>query len=107
MEWGGFRIPTFKHTQTHNISTAHLRHLNVNIIIFFVLLWIRKNNKLNGRVLCTYMILYGISRFFIEGLRIDSLMFLGLRVSKVLSLVIVVIFVVLRLLIRERKSVES
>ena len=79
----------------------------INMIIFCVLLKLRKNNKLDGRVLCTYLILYGISRFFIEGLRIDSLMFLGQRVSRVLSLVIVMIFLVLRLLIGKSKKVEN
>lgn len=64
----------------------------INIIIFIILCKVRKNKKFDGSVLCLYMILYGIARFFIEGLRIDSLMFLGFRVSKVLSFLLVVIF---------------
>lgn len=77
-----------------------------NMIIFLILVRLRKNNKLDGNVLCTYMILYGISRFFIEGLRIDSLMFKGLRISQVLSAVIVVAFLSLRFLLERIKRQE-
>lgn len=46
--------------------------------------------KANGMVAAYYLILYGTGRFFIEGLRTDSLYLGSLRISQVLSAVFVV-----------------
>lgn len=43
-----------------------------NILIFFILLKIRKNNKLKGGVFAWYLALYGFGRFFTECLRVDD-----------------------------------
>ena len=51
----------------------------------------RKENKFNGQNLCIYLFLYGIIRTFIEGLRTDSLMFFGFRVSQIVSLILVIV----------------
>lgn len=58
------------------------------LIIFFVLLQVRKKSTHAFETTCTYFILYGAVRFFIEGLRTDSLYIAGtqLRASQVLSL---------------------
>ena len=62
------------------------------ILIFVVLLFVRKKSKLPFSTVATYFILYGVARFFIEGLRTDSLYMgdTGLRSSQVLSAVLVV-----------------
>lgn len=58
-----------------------------NLIIFVILMFILyKKNKQHGIVLGSYMILYSIARFFVEGMRTDSLMFLGLRIAQIVSL---------------------
>ena len=61
-------------------------------IIFVILLIIREKSKLPFVVPAAYFILYGIARFFIEGLRTDSLYIgdTGLRTSQVLSAVMIV-----------------
>lgn len=41
-----------------------------------------------GRIFNLYILWYSFGRFFIEGLRTDSLMFIGLRVSQILSFVL-------------------
>lgn len=58
------------------------------LIIFFILLQVRKKSTHSFETTCTYFILYGAVRFFIEGLRTDSLYIAGtqLRASQVLSL---------------------
>jgi phosphatidylglycerol:prolipoprotein diacylglycerol transferase len=63
-----------------------------NIGVFFLLLRHRKRNKLEGEVFFLYMILYGVGRFWIEGLRTDSLMIGNLRISQVLAAVFAVSF---------------
>ena len=65
----------------------------------FVVLYIvcKKFRKFDGQLILGYGIIYGIERFFVEGLRTDSLYIgdTGLRVSQVLSLAIVVFCVAL------------
>lgn len=60
--------------------------------IFFVLmLLVRPNSKHRYETASVYMVLYGIARFFIEGLRTDSL-YIGatnIRTSQLLSLILV------------------
>jgi phosphatidylglycerol:prolipoprotein diacylglycerol transferase len=58
-------------------------------------MWLsRKKPKTAGKILIGYLIWYGITRFFTEGTRIDSL-WLGnsIRVSQVLSMFAVIISV--------------
>lgn len=62
-----------------------------NFILFFILLKISKNRKFNGQVTCLYFIGYSFIRFFIEGLRTDSLMLGNIRISQLLSAIIFVI----------------
>lgn len=74
-----------------------------NLGVFFLLLWYRdKKKKLDGEVFFMYMILYGIGRCWIEGLRTDSLMLGNLRVSQLLAGLFAVVFAVL--LYRWRKK---
>lgn len=65
-----------------------------NLIGFAILMTLRAKTKLfrRGEVFFSYLIWYGFGRFFIEGLRTDSLYIGGgLRVSQVLSLVLFVV----------------
>ncbi|SDJ87939.1 prolipoprotein diacylglyceryl transferase [Alkalibacterium thalassium] len=65
-----------------------------NLIGFAILMTLRAKTKLfrRGEVFLSYLIWYGFGRFFIEGMRTDSLYIGGgLRVSQVLSLVLFVV----------------
>ncbi|GAA0860979.1 prolipoprotein diacylglyceryl transferase [Paraclostridium tenue] len=54
----------------------------------FIFLWIfRKKKSYEGQIIVLYAILYSLGRFFIEGLRTDSLMIGPLRMAQVISLV--------------------
>ncbi|MEJ8751122.1 prolipoprotein diacylglyceryl transferase [Lagierella sp. ICN-221743] len=65
--------------------------------IIFILLYnlCKKNRNENGTIISLYFILYGILRFFVEGLRTDSLYLLGMRVSQLVSLALVAIGVII------------
>lgn len=54
---------------------------------FVVLFLISKRRKFDGQMFLMYVGWYGIGRFFIEGLRTDSLMLGNLRVSQVLGMI--------------------
>lgn len=62
---------------------------------FVILHFLSKRRKFDGQIFLTYTAWYGVGRFFIEGLRTDSLMFGRLRVSQVLAGLCVIISVVL------------
>lgn len=75
-----------------------------NLIVFIILVVValRKKDNNNGIVLGLYLILYSVGRFFIEGLRTDSLMFMGLRVAQLISIVGIIIGIIL-ILYRKNK----
>ena len=77
-----------------------------NLCVFFFLLWFSKRKKFKGQVFLLYLGLYGFGRFFIEGLRADSLMLFGtgIAVSQALSLVLVLASVFLQIFFLKKNS---
>lgn len=58
-----------------------------NFGVFLFLLWYgRKKQKVKGEVFLLYISLYSFIRFFIEGLRTDSLMLGQIRVAQLISI---------------------
>ena len=77
----------------------------INILIFIFLLWFRKNKKASdGQIFGLYLILYSSGRFFIEGLRTDSLMFMGMRVAQLVSISAIIIGAGLLLYVKNKKT---
>lgn len=67
-----------------------------DLLVFGILIFILyKKKKQHGIVLGSYMVLYSLGRFFIEGLRTDSLMIGPLRMAQVISLVAIIICLLL------------
>lgn len=75
-----------------------------NIAVFIILMVVLRKNKRNGIVFFTYLGLYSIGRFFIEGLRTDSLMLGPIRIAQLLSLCGVVIWITFLISSRHRKD---
>ena len=61
--------------------------------IFAILIIIKNKREFKGQILYTYLILYSLQRFFVEGLRTDSLMLGNIRVSQILSVLIFILAV--------------
>ena len=61
-------------------------------IIFLILNKIKNKIKFKGQITYMYITLYSFARFFIEKLRIDSLMLVNIRISQILSLFLFVYF---------------
>ena len=74
------------------------------LIIFIVLLRIDKNRKFKGQITCLYGILYSFERFFVEGLRTDSLMIGPFRQAQVLSLILFTLFLTVYICLRKRNE---
>ncbi|WP_100010460.1 prolipoprotein diacylglyceryl transferase [Lentibacillus sediminis] len=71
-----------------------------NVLVFVFLIVLRKYNPLRGEIFLSYLVLYSIGRFFIEGMRTDSLyidllMFGEVRQAQLISVVIIVLALVL------------
>ncbi|XVG94891.1 prolipoprotein diacylglyceryl transferase [Eubacteriales bacterium KG127] len=57
--------------------------------LFFFLIWMSKRSKFVGQIALLYGILYSAERFFVEGLRTDSLMLGELRIAQVVSVTVI------------------
>lgn len=63
-----------------------------NGLVFLLLIWLLRRKSLpEGFVAMSYLILYSLGRFFIEGLRTDSLMMGPLKAAQVVSIGSIVI----------------
>ncbi|EAC4167055.1 prolipoprotein diacylglyceryl transferase [Listeria monocytogenes] len=62
-----------------------------NVLGFIILLIIRRTKIRRGELFLGYVIWYSFGRFFIEGMRTDSLMWGDFRVSQALSLLLIVL----------------
>ena len=64
-----------------------------NIGVLLILLLIRRKKAFDGELFFMYLMLYGVGRFWIESMRTDQLMMIGIHlpVSSVLSLILIVI----------------
>lgn len=66
-----------------------------NFLLFLFLIWYEKRRKFEGEIFLLYAMLYSFARFFIEGLRVDSLMLGEFRVAQLLSLLVFIISAIL------------
>lgn len=92
---GAYRQPTFLYESLWDI------------LGFIVLMSLRHKKHLfkQGEVFLSYVIWYAFGRFFVEGMRTDSLMLLGIRVSQWLS---VTLFIgAIGILVFRRKSMRE
>ena len=95
---GTYYHPTFLYESIWNVF--------VFVILMFILHKVKKNQ--DGMILGSYMILYSIGRFFIEGLRTDSLMFLGLRMAQFTSIAFIIGgIIIIMLSIKKAKRIEN
>lgn len=82
--------PTFLYESLWNLA---------GVIIFNYLI---KRKKFDGQIFFLYIIWYGFGRMLIEGLRTDSLYFLGLRISQIIGALSVILGTVLYILLRKK-----
>ncbi|MGT2951518.1 prolipoprotein diacylglyceryl transferase [Streptococcus cuniculi] len=90
---GSYRIPTFLYESLWNLCG----------FVLICILRRRKRLLKQGEITLFYLIWYGVGRFVIEGMRTDSLMFFGLRVSQWLSALLIILALVLGIY-RRRKD---
>ncbi|HIP92441.1 MAG TPA: prolipoprotein diacylglyceryl transferase, partial [Thermotoga sp.] len=75
-----------------------------NFFTFYILtVYYKKYRKRFGEITALYLILYSIGRFFIENLRVDSLMFGNYRIARIISLVFIAIGIILLIYLRSSR----
>lgn len=86
-----FRMGIIENGNYIEVHPTFLYESIICFVIFTFLFVTRNKDKFLGENTCTYLLLYGISRTFIEGLRTDSLMIGSLKVSQIISIILVII----------------
>lgn len=76
-------------------------------ILFFVLIFVDNRRKFEGQTFLLYGILYSFERFFVEGLRTDSLMIGPFRQAQVLSSAVFVLFLILYIVLRRKSKYRN
>ncbi|MBU3192120.1 prolipoprotein diacylglyceryl transferase [Clostridium bowmanii] len=77
-----------------------------NVMVCLILIYLLTKTFKKGTVFFTYIGLYSIGRFFIEGLRTDSLMFVGIRVAQLISLAGIALWIIFLAINYKRKTLE-
>ena len=92
---GSYRVPTFLYESLWNL------------LGFIIIMALRHRPRFlkQGEIAFFYLIWYGCGRFVIEGMRTDSLMLFGIRVSQWLSAILIAIGIALIIWRRKQKDI--
>ena len=77
-----------------------------NVIVCLLLIYLLTKTIKFGTVFFSYIGLYSLGRFFIEGLRTDSLMFGGIRVAQLISLAGIALWIIFILMNYKRVNLH-
>ena len=83
-----WRMGIYEFDEYVEVHPTFLYESIATFILFIILIRIGDRRKFAGQITCLYFIGYGFARMIIEGLRTDSLMIGTIRVSQILSLVL-------------------
>lgn len=75
-----------------------------NLCVCLILIYLLRRVLKNGTVILSYIGLYSLGRFFIEGLRTDSLMFYGIRTAQLVSIFGMIFSITFLIFIYKRHS---
>ena len=77
----------------------------LNIILFLIMVYVfYKFYRFSGQMFATYLIGYGVIRFFVESLRTDSLMFYNFKISQLVALTCIFIGIIAYIINFKKKS---
>jgi len=90
----GNTVSDFNTTDMVYVHPTFLYESLWNLVGFILINIFYRKKKFNGQVACMYLSWYGIGRFFIEGLRTDSLYVPGteIRISQLVGMLCFVVF---------------
>lgn len=93
---GNYYQPTFLYESIWNL-------------LGFIVLFILKKRKITkiGQTVCLYLMWYSVGRFFIEGLRTDSLMLGSVRIAQLISIVLFAVGLLGFIYLRKEKRIHK
>ena len=103
-------LPSFIRDQMYIDGSYHqptfLYESSWNLLGFLLILILRRKPQFlrQGEITAFYLIWYGFGRMIIEGMRTDSLMFAGLRVSQWLSMILILVGLAIIIYQRRKKA---
>jgi len=125
--WGNFfnseahgAITTLEHLQNLHLPNFIIEGMHIGsfyyeptflyeslwcLIGFFLLYKIRNHAKI-GITTAIYCIWYGVERFFVEGMRTDSLMIGSMKMAQMISIIGVIVGICLIIYIYKRKNIK-
>lgn len=80
---GAYHHPTFLYESLGNL-----------VAFFIIILILRRLQKHQGIQFFSYFLFYGVVRFFVEGMRTDSLMLGSLRIAQVISIIFIIVGII-------------
>ncbi len=101
------KILTINEVQYIQVQPTFLYEMVVNFIVFIVLMVMTNRKKYNGQIVLLYMLLYGLGRFYIEGIRTDQLLIGSVPVSQGLSAILVVTSLVILIYKKLKENVNE
>ncbi len=88
------KIPVIEGSKIIYVHPTFLYESVLDLLLCLCLIYYENHyQKKNGQATCFYILIYSIGRFFIEGLRTDSLYMFGLRTAQLISLLGIVLAV--------------
>lgn len=100
---GPIKMEIVEQGVTRFVHPTFLYESICSFVLFFILVYVCRKRKFSGQAAAIYLIGYSFYRFFIEGLRTDSLMLGNIRVSQILSLLIFVPTLIIYILKMKKK----
>lgn len=87
-----------------NVHPTFLYESMWNLLVFAVILFYWKHKRFNGEICLLYLGGYGLGRFFIEGIRTDTLFIPGTQVpvSQVLAFLMLAFAVAVDIIVRQK-----
>lgn len=98
-----FRMSIYEMGRLIEVHPTFLYESIWNLLVFVLLLIINKHKKYDGQTFLSYVTFYGLGRFFIEGLRTDSLYLGVFRISQIIALLSFIAGITI-LIIKQKKT---
>lgn len=102
-----YPVTMFNNVSYIQVHPTFLYECVWNICLLVIIFSLRKRKKFEGQLLAIYFIGYGLGRFFIESLRTDQLLILGIPVSMAVSALLGVIGVAILIISKKLKKNEK
>ncbi|SHE81031.1 phosphatidylglycerol:prolipoprotein diacylglycerol transferase [Marinitoga hydrogenitolerans DSM 16785] len=98
-----YRMPGYEKFEYFHPTFLYESLWNLGIFLF-LFYYARNRKKFDGEIISLYLILYSSGRAWIELLRTDSLMFLGMKVAVLISILFIIIGIFMYFILKKKTN---